>query len=465
MLDGVGPIHPLRTHPLRDRLVNEVHARPTMPLTAPQSASHLAVVTGEHAASEIHDHLVLLCERHRVVPPTAGADYFIADLGTLQLRWERHTEFVSYTFCRRSGGENPFAEPPIEAVPRDWLATLPGEMLVALHVSLMQRPEGVSDAETAFPVTRLFAQESLIDCRMAGGIATGFTDCHIHADGFGRILVLMDDEKGPINPHQTGRMVQRLLEIETYRTMALLGLPHAREAAPRLAEAEQRLGEITTALAADASHSGNIDRETDRALLDRLAGLSAEIERLSSQTSYRFSATSAYAALVTRRISELREDRLLGLQTYGEFMERQLQPAIRTCESVAARQEMLARRLARACQMLRARIEVTLQQQNRDLLHSMDQRAHLQLRLQETVEGLSVVAISYYAIALIGHVIDALAGVSGRPWLGEVGAGLAVPVVVGIVWIGIRRIRRRIAPAGSGHRNSWAPPALDGTRS
>ncbi|MBV8591825.1 MAG: DUF3422 domain-containing protein, partial [Acetobacteraceae bacterium] len=260
--------------------------------------------------------------------------------------------------------------------------------------------------------------------------------------------------------------VQRLLEIETYRTMALLGLPHAREAAPRLAEAEQRLGEITTALAADASHSGNIDRETDRALLDRLAGLSAEIERLSSQTSYRFSATSAYAALVTRRISELREDRLLGLQTYGEFMERQLQPAIRTCESVAARQEMLARRLARACQMLRARIEVTLQEQNRDLLHSMDQRAHLQLRLQETVEGLSVVAISYYAIALIGHVIDALAGVSGRPWLGEVGAGLAVPVVVGIVWIGIRRIRRRIAPAGSGHRNSWAaPPALDGTRS
>jgi uncharacterized membrane-anchored protein len=125
MLDVVGPIHPLRTHPLRDRLVNEVHARPTMALEAPQSASHLAVVTGEHAASEIHGHLVLLCERHGVVPPTAGVDYFITDLGALQLRWERHTEFVTYTFFRRGGGEDPFTEPPIEAVPRDWLATLP----------------------------------------------------------------------------------------------------------------------------------------------------------------------------------------------------------------------------------------------------------------------------------------------------------------------------------------------------
>ena len=452
MLDVVGPIHPLRTHSLRDRLVNEVHARPTMPLEAPQSASHLAVITGEQAASEIHDHLVLLCERHGAVPPTAGADYFTADLGTLQLRWERHTEFVTYTFFRRGGGEDPFAEPPIEAVPRDWLATLPGEMLVALHVALINRPPGMSDTETALPVTRLFAQDSLIGSRLAGGIATGFTDCHIHADGFGRILVLMNDEKGAINPQQTGRMVQRLLEIETYRTMALLGLPHAREAAPLLAEAEHRLGEITTALASNSPAAGGINGKTDRALLDRLAGVSAQVERLSSQTSYRFSAASAYAALVSRRIRELREERLSGLQTYGEFMERQLQPAIRTCESVAARQDMLARRLARACQLLRARIEVTLQEQNRGLLQSMDQRAHVQLRLQETVEGLSVVAISYYAIALIGHVIDALAGASGRPWLGEVGAGVAVPIVVAIVWIGIRRIRHRLRPAETKQR-------------
>jgi uncharacterized membrane-anchored protein len=137
MLD-VRPIHPLRIHPLRDRLVNEVHARPTVPLEAPHSASHLAVVTGEQAASESHAHLVLLCQR-RVVPPTADVNHFIADLGTLQLRWERHTEFVSYTFFTPDGGENPFAVPPIETVPRDWLAALPGACECRLNTPLARR--------------------------------------------------------------------------------------------------------------------------------------------------------------------------------------------------------------------------------------------------------------------------------------------------------------------------------------
>jgi uncharacterized membrane-anchored protein len=445
MLD-VHPIQPLRIHPLRDRLVGEVHARPTVPLKAPQSASHLAVVTGEQAAAESHTHLVLLCQRHGVAPPTPDLNHFMADLGPLQLRWERHTEFVSYTFFACDDGETPFAIPPIEAVPRDWLSSLPGDVLVALHVALVQQPKAaINNAETAFPVTRFLARNSLIGSRMAGGIATGFTDCQIHADGFGRILVVMHNEQGPISARQTGRTVQRLLEIETYRTLALLGLPHAREAAPLLGEVERGLGEVTTALACgNAPEDTSIDHEQERGLLNRLAGLSAEVERLSARTSYRFGAASAYAALVTRRIRELREERLSGLQTYGEFMERQLQPAIRTCESVAARQEALARRLTRACQLLRARVELTLQEQNRDLLHSMDQRANLQLRLQETVEGLSVVAISYYVISLIGHMIDPLAGASGRPWLGEVGAGVAVPVVVGVVWLGIRRMRLRL---------------------
>jgi uncharacterized membrane-anchored protein len=235
--------------------------------------------------------------------------------------------------------------------------------------------------------------------------------------------------------------------------MALLALPQAREAAPQLRELELGLGEVTAALAQGNAESEEIDRDKERAVLDRLAGLSAEVERLSSQTSYRFGAASAYAALVTRRISELREERLspaqtygeAGLQTYGEFMERQLLPAIRTCESVAERQEALAWKIMRACHLLRARIEVTLQEQNVELLHSMDQRADQQLRLQETVEGLSVIAISYYAISLIGHVIDALAGVSGRAWLGEIGAGLAVPLVLGIAWVWLRRMRRRWA--------------------
>src|SRR5690242_17990773 len=74
----------LALHPQRDALANEVHARPTMPLEAPQSVSHLAVLTGEHAAAEDHAHLVLLCTRHGVAPPAEGVNHFSADLGLLR---------------------------------------------------------------------------------------------------------------------------------------------------------------------------------------------------------------------------------------------------------------------------------------------------------------------------------------------------------------------------------------------
>jgi uncharacterized membrane-anchored protein len=242
--------------------------------------------------------------------------------------------------------------------------------------------------------------------------------------------------------------VQRLLEIETYRTLALLALPHAREAAPVLGRAERGLAEVADALAHDGAPGDQAaDREAERALLDRLARLAAEVERLSARTSYRFDAAAAYAALVAKRVDELREERLGGLRCYGEFMDRQLRPAMRTCEAVAARQERLSRRLARACQLLRARVEMTLREQNRDLLHSMDRRANLQLRLQETVEGLSVFAISYYAVSLIGHMTGALARAGGQAWPGwltEAGAGLGVPVMLGVVWLGMRRMHHRL---------------------
>jgi uncharacterized membrane-anchored protein len=311
------------------------------------------------------------------------------------------------------------------------------------------RPGTVAEgAEAAAPTAGLYARDSLVGSRMDGGIATGLTDGHIHADGFGRVLVVVhDDVQGPPPARRTGWLVQRLLEIETYRTMALLGLPHAREAVPLLGWVERGLAEISEALAHDPPSGDDADRATERALLDRLAGLSAEAERLSAQTTYRFDAAAAYAALVARRVGELHEERLDGLRSYGEFMERQLQPAIHTCEAVSARQDRLSRRLARVCQLLRARVEMTLQEQNHDLLHSLDRRANLQLRLQETVEGLSVFAISYYAVSLIGHMSGPLTLMSGQAWpkwLTEVGAAVSVPIVLGFVWLAMRRMRHRL---------------------
>ena len=93
-----------------------------------------------------------------------------------------------------------------------------------------------------------------------------------------------------------------------------------------------------------------------------------------------------------RRIAELREGRVEGMPTLREFVERRLLPAMKTCETVARMQEGLSARISRASELLRTRVDIELERQNQELLAQMNRRAKLQLRLQETVEGLSVVA-------------------------------------------------------------------------
>lgn len=419
----------LRNHPLRDVLTNEVHARPVAALRAPERASHIAILTGEASAARDHEHLVRLCRRYGVTPPQAGINHFSQDCGPFRAKWERHTEFATYTFFEHAAAE-PFAEPVVEHVARDWLEALPGELLVAVHVVLLPRDAPRPDAAA---LSRHFVADSLVGSRVAGGAATVYTDYRIHADGFGRILI---HDHG-LGDRQAGRLVQRLVEIETYRMMALLALPLARRAAPEIARIERELG---TAMDAMAAAAGGGD---DRALLDRLMRLAADIESLSAASSYRFGAARAYHALIERRIDELREERIEGQQTIAEFMDRRLRPAMHTCQSVAERQESLSQRVARASQLLRTRVDVALEGQNRDLLQSMDRRARLQLLLQETVEGLSVVAITYYVLGLLSYAAKAAKPLH-LPFDVEGVPGLALPVALALVWWGVHRVRRRL---------------------
>ncbi|ROR32345.1 DUF3422 family protein [Inmirania thermothiophila] len=421
---------PLREHPQRRALAREAHARPYESLQAPVRVSHLALVTGEGGAGADHAHLSTLCEAEGVPTPPREAKHHAVDLGWGRLRWERHTEFSTYTFIVRGGFRDPFGEPPLAAVPRDWLAGLPGELLVALHLAMRPRTAPVPTLEE---LGEHLAPTAIAGSRVAGGAAYVWSDFRLHADGFGRILV---HDRG-LRGRQAGRLVQRLLEIETYRMMALLALPLARTHGPALAELDGRLAEVTARLASPGS------LEDERALLTDLTAMAAAVERIGAETAYRFGAAAAYHDLVRRRIAELREERIPGLQTIEEFMTRRLEPAMATCRSVNARREEIAERIARAANLLRTRIDIALEEQNRDLLASMDRRARLQLRLQETVEGLSVVVLSYYLVSLVGYAAKA-AKAAGLPLDPALATGFAIPVVVGAVGWGIQRMRRRL---------------------
>jgi uncharacterized membrane-anchored protein len=423
-----------REHPLRMSLVNETHARPFLALVAPIRASHLAMVSGESGAAADRAHLVALCERYGVGHPPEGANHFVAVFDGFTLKWERHTEFCTWTFLKSGGFVEPFAEPAIAAAPPEWVAAIPGERLVATHVATLERTQSA-------PAPDLLAKwlhvDFLAGSAVAGGAASVWTDFRIHADGFGR-LVLHDKALGE---RQAGRLVQRLLEIETYRTMALLALPVARATGPKIGHADRELLVVMDAMAG----AGSIAEQ--RALLDRLTSVSAEIERATGAADYRFGAARAYGDLVDKRIAELREQRIEGLQTYREFMDRRFVPALRTCEATAERLAQMSRRLTRAGALLRTRVDIAVEAQNQDLLASMDRRAHLQLRLQETVEGLSVAAITYYLVGLCGYLFKAL-DAAGVHLDKDIATGVAIPIVACLVWYGLRRFRKSLTKAG-----------------
>ena len=415
-------------HPQRFDLNNEVHARPPESLVAPVRISFLALLSDTRQREREWQGLCDLAQRFGVAPPAPGASHYSTDFGPFRLTWERHSEFARYKFLVAGAGEDPFAEPAIAAVPADWLADLPGQTMVAAHVALARA--GTEPADLDGIAARLFGGNALIGAAVAGGAAVALTDFRIQADGWSRVLVA----DRSLTPRQAGRTVQRLLEMDTYKIMALLALPVARELVPVLTEHERELAHITGAMP-------DADLEAEPVLLDRLTRVAAEIESRESENLYRFSAAAAYYALVRRRIEDLREQRIQGLQTFSEFIEQRLAPAMNTCQAVAARQNSLSSRVAHATQLLSTRVDLTRERQNQAVLESMNRRAKLQLRLQSTVEGLSVAAVTYYVVGLVGYAAKGLhsAGVEVNP---ELTMGIAIPIVAGIVALGLHRIRR-----------------------
>lgn len=412
---------------LRQSLNDEVHARPPAPLLAPARVAFLALLTEASEAPREHQSLLALAAHFGHQAPTPEARHFLFAFPGFRLRWERHTEFSTFTVFRpATSGATP--EGGFDALPADWLGTLPGKTLVAAEVTLEQ---SAAAADAAWPLPE--AAENLIGAAVADGAAAVFTDFRIDAAGLTRFTII--DRR--MSANQAGRLVQRLLEIETYRMMALLAFPLARQVHADLSAAESELARITETL----TEAGTAEEPK---LLDDLTRLAAQMERAVAQSRFRFGAAQAYHTLVERRVAELREARLPGRQTIGEFMGRRLAPAMHTCAAAQRRQEELSAHIARASQLLRTRVEVAHEAQNQAILASMDRRAKLQLRLQETVEGLSVAAISYYTVGLIAYLLKALKA-AGVHLDAELATGASIPVVALLVALGVRRIRKSVA--------------------
>ncbi len=434
-------VHPHLNHRLRVPLAAEVHSRPSLRLSGHETLTHLAVYPGvdDSALSQVqHRLLAELCRHFGVAGPGPEAKYFFHDFGSFRLQWEAHTEFATFTFAQHHEQafvlEQAFDNVPLRHVPQEWLQALDGKVMVATHLALASYSATLSDMRQAFGGNLLVGAESHSFARI-------WTDFAIAPDGFGRVLV---QDLG-MQYQQPGRLVQRVLEIETYRMMALLGLPHAQQAAPVLNAIETELARLSAGMTdSDASGSGaSDDPDGERDLLHKITALAARIEKLALENSYRFGASKAYYRLVQARIEELRESRINGVPTIREFMDRRLAPAMNTCESIVRRQEALAERIGRTNDLLRTRVGIVQEQQNRRILESLNRRSAQQLRLQQAVEGLSVVAISYYSIGLVSYAGKAMKA-AGWPVNPDIATGVMIPLMVGGVWLALRRMHHQV---------------------
>jgi uncharacterized membrane-anchored protein len=420
----------------RYALANELHARPFPEIPGPCRAIYLALTLPDGGRAARGD-LDALLDRFGADRPAADANHFHGAVGARRLKWELHSEFVTYTMFLDGVAETPFSTGFEAAFPEEWLAGLHGQTITAARVRIERvAAEAEVEARLDNEVRGWFVGESLAAAYVLDRNAVVAGDFRIDTGGFVRFAVF---GIGGVGARRMGRVVQRLLEIETYKSMAMLTLPLARRT---FAEA----GVLDTELSAVAANMA--DKGADAGtMLDRLLDVSARIGAAGAASAFRFSAGRAYRAIVDQRIHVLREERVLERQLFSEFMMRRFEPAMRTCEAAEKRLDDLSERAARAAELLATRVGVDAAEQNRKLLESMNRRAALQMRLQETVEGLSVVAVSYYAVNLAAYLVAPFAKDHlDKTWL----SALLVPPVLAVVWLMIRRIRAHAGAAFEG---------------
>jgi len=427
---------------LRTVLHNEVHARPAARVRTPALIVYVALLNAEVSREMECKHLRLLPGQEDLSLERLQANFLHLRFDGFSVKWERHTEFTRYSIVQPlpEAAKLGVCEPELmqsPAVPAEWLRALPGKTIAAIQVAVTH---GDLDNETALMALgkTWFGERTIVASQigttptLSRGHSWALTDFFIGQDGFERILVIV-----PPGTTETrvGRATQRLLELETYRLMALRGLPVAKQLGPMLSESESELATITARLESkDAS---------DQELLDTLVSLSVRVQRATAEHSYRFAATNAYNTLVIERIHELREKAIHGTQTIGEFLQRRLSPAMATVVATALRLSSLSERISRASALLRTRVDIATEAQNQQLLEKLTHGQELQLRLQSTVEGLSIAAISYYVVSLLLYAGKALEA-SGVPLNPEMVAGALVPLVLWGAWQTTRRIHEKL---------------------
>ncbi len=430
---------------------DELHARPYIKLSNNLRVFHFAYLIKENDDKKSWAYLdKFLGKINFQTLPKKASKYWVAEGKDLIIRYECHTEFISLTLIYPNKIENKnknkpklFDENFLRLLPTDFLKNFPGEHFLSSWIEMVPSKHIFKPIN----IEGFFYHDNFAGSNVAENGANVFMSfksdrTNFLNSGFRRVFI----QNKNLRTRRTGRLLQRIVELETYQVLSLLGLPQVRQESLNLSNLEKQITEITKSVSRTTKK--NLDKKSIRYPdyqqdLNELSYVVAKIEEIDSSTNYRLSATAAYYKLVEQRITDLREDRLESFQTNKEFLSRRLQPAIRTSEAFSRRLESLATRAQRADNLVRTQIEMGVQIQNKDLLESMELRARAQLRLQETVESLSIVAITYYIVGLLSTLVDPI---NFNKFLisKEVFLALCVPIILVLIWFIAKMVRKKI---------------------
>lgn len=350
----------------------------------------------------------------QLIDPNHGQTFRVIELQPAPhrviIKWELHGEFCSISAIVQQ--EKLINEAPM--VSRKKLEQDVNHLLASFKVSPMHESGGLRIAaiDIAFEDRPLFRAADEVSHLFSGNTLLGstiltnknaqlWTDLQVNEDGYISYLV----PHAGMGSRQAGRVARRITEVEIYRMASMLAFPVAKSLSAPLRNAEAELSELSKQISMvqgqDRDAKNHSEQDQDGEFLERISALASKIEEWISEHGLRFTAAEAYSQLVEKNLSELNESSIPGVQTLSEFMDRRFAPAMSTCAWTQRRLRELSDRISRTTQILRTRIEYVNESQTQELLASMDRRAKLQLRLQETVEGLSVLVLTYYAVSLI----------------------------------------------------------------
>jgi uncharacterized membrane-anchored protein len=420
----------------RVELSNEWHARPNVSLPPPLRCTHLVNIRAGQTAAHCHADFATFCNEHGHSPPAAGSRHHVAEVGSCLIKWESHTEATSHTVLVAGNGQPPFSESALDFVPENKRRQLLERMFIGVQVEVLQANsgEGVSGFELA---QSLLGTNAIYGGWMAGQSAEVWSAFRLDARGFVRLVIL---DRG-LKQERLARLLQRLLDLETYRMLSMRALPEARAVMTALEQLEPELDRVMGEL------SASYDESAQEQALRKITGIAARVEQLASAHASRFAGARAYLSIVEQRVAEVKEEPLDNHQRYTHFLLKSLLPAMRTCDAAERRTNELAQRVTRAANLLSTMVGMEQTRQSHGILNSVAERAKLQLRLQQAVEGFSIFAITYYAVGLLNYALKS-ARAAGLSVDSELLTGLAAPLVFALVYASVRSVRRRLTARG-----------------